>query len=418
MSADKLTVTLGVQATQLLPILEELIAEQLVITGLLADGVDGEQLCDAGTFESLLRMARADASPDFQTLPVEQLPLFLAVSHGLHEPGDNSETLRRRLEPLLGFGAPAVLWETEILPARMRAYTTSLLDGVLQESVLRWVGCGTERLAFCFEADLDLLGLAAQASDEAMPEPPASLFPDPHGRYDFATLQSAAGVDTSELTERLWQGVWQGAITNDSYAAVRRGSESKFKPPAVAKPPTRRAFRGRQVLSRRPAGGRWQGSSIYPGSWRLLPAAVPAEDLLEEEERNKDRVRLLLDRYGVFIPRTHATGVAELSLEPPVPLPEIDGTIRRGTRRSLLRWNPRAAVRQPSGLSATESRFARGRSLLGLRRRPRFGLWSRLTRPASHSAPACTEFALGLPWFPIGAAIESQRYSAYVSRST
>jgi ATP-dependent Lhr-like helicase len=51
---------------------------------------------------------------------------------------------------------------------------------------------------------------------------------------------------------------------------------------------------------RRPAGGRWQGSAIYPGSWRLLPEPVAAEDPLEEEERNKDRVRLLLDRYGVL----------------------------------------------------------------------------------------------------------------------
>lgn len=300
MTGDQLGAALALPETLLLPILDELTAEQAVITGLLVDGLDSSGLCDAGNFESLMRMTRADASPDFETLPAEQLALFLGVLHGLHEPGDDAEALRRRLEPLLGYGAPAALWETEILPARMRTYTASLLDGVLQESLLRWVGCGRERLAFCFEADLDLIGGASGEQDEADTTDVCSLFPDPYGRYDFATLQSATGLDTGALATRLWNGVWGGSITNDSFAAIRRGAESKFQPPVVPRAPTRRSPAGRSLLPRRPAGGRWQGSAIYPGSWRLLPEPVAAEDPLEEEERNKDRVRLLLDRYGVL----------------------------------------------------------------------------------------------------------------------
>jgi ATP-dependent Lhr-like helicase len=299
MTEDTLGAGLGLHEARLRPILDELTAEQAVITGLLVDGLD-TQLCDAGNFEALMRMTRSAASPDFKALPVEQLALFLGVVHGLHEPGDDAESLRRRLEPLLGYGAPATLWETEILPARMRTYTTSLLDGVLQESLLRWVGCGRERLAFCFEADLDLLGSADGEQEVADATEVRSLFPDPHGRYDFATLQSATGLDAGALAARLWSGVWSGSITNDTFAAVRRGAASKFQHPAVPKAPARRSPGGRALVPRRPAGGRWQGSTIYPGSWRLLPEPVAAEDPLEEEERNKDRVRLLLDRYGVL----------------------------------------------------------------------------------------------------------------------
>ncbi|MDA0333748.1 MAG: helicase-related protein [bacterium] len=299
LAATDLAAALGLSPAQLLPILDELLADQAIITGLLVAGVSAEQLCDAGNFESLMRMTRADASPDFQTLPVQQLALFLGAAHGLHEPGDGSEALRRRLEPLLGFAAAAPLWETEILPARVQSYTSSSLDGVLQESMLRWVGCGAQRLTFCFEADLDLL-------DEADAEPAVdtgtirSLFPDPHGRYDFAALQAATGLDAAALVRRLWDAVWAGRITNDSFAAVRRGAEQKFQAPEAPPAPTRRTYSGRPLLSRRPAGGRWQGGLIYPGSWRLLPEPVPAEDPLDEEERNKDRVRLLLDRYGVL----------------------------------------------------------------------------------------------------------------------
>ena len=297
--------------TTLLPsVLDDLAGEQAVVVGPLVEGAERDQVCEAENLESLLRMARAAATPAFQALPVDQLPLFLAVFHGLHEPGETPEALRRRLEPLLGYGAPAALWETEILPARLRSYQTSLLDGVLQESGLRWVGCGRERLTFCFEHDLDLLS-GPSPEEEEEPAGPGNgvdtLFPDPHGRYDFPTLQEVAGRDAASLAAALWDGAWSGRVGNDSFAAVRRGLDTGFRPPENPAAPEGsrpggglggRGPRGGR-LSRR-AAGRWRGTAVYPGSWQLLPRPAAAEDPLEEEERNKDRVRLLLDRYGVL----------------------------------------------------------------------------------------------------------------------
>ena len=306
---DRLAGVLGLGDPLLPSLLDDLAGEQAVVVGPLVEGAERDQVCEAENLESLLRMARADASPAFQALPVDQLPLFLAVFHGLHEPGETPEALRRRLEPLLGYGAPAALWETEILPARLRSYQTSLLDGVLQESGLRWVGCGRERLTFCFEHDLDLL--SGPALEEEEPAGPGNgvdtLFPDPHGRYDFPTLQEVAGRDAASLAAALWEGAWSGRVGNDSFAAVRRGLDTGFRPPENPAAPEGsrpsgglggRGPRGGR-LSRR-AAGRWRGTAVYPGSWQLLPRPAAAEDPLEEEERNKDRVRLLLDRYGVL----------------------------------------------------------------------------------------------------------------------
>lgn len=296
----RLAGTLGLGDPLLASVLDDLAGEQAVVVGTLVEGAERDQVCEAENLESLLRMARADATPAFQALPVDHLPLFLAVFQGLHEPGDTPEALRRRLEPLLGCDAPAGLWETEILPARMRGYQTPLLDGVLQESGLRWVGCGRERLTFCFDHDLDLL--AGPTADDGA----ASLFPDPHGRYDFSTLLELAGLDAPALAAALWDGAWSGRVGNDSFAAVRRGLDTGFRPPeapAAEGPRPGGGLRGPRPrggrLSRR-AAGRWRGTTVYPGSWQLLPRPEAAADPLEEEERNKDRVRLLLDRYGVL----------------------------------------------------------------------------------------------------------------------
>jgi ATP-dependent Lhr-like helicase len=39
---------------------------------------------------------------------------------------------------------------------------------------------------------------------------------------------------------------------------------------------------------------------IFVGNWHLIPRSELLGDLLENEERRKDRVRLLLDRYGIL----------------------------------------------------------------------------------------------------------------------
>jgi len=45
---------------------------------------------------------------------------------------------------------------------------------------------------------------------------------------------------------------------------------------------------------------RWKGSVPFAGNWFRLTRPELADDLLALEERKKDRVRLLLDRYGIL----------------------------------------------------------------------------------------------------------------------
>jgi ATP-dependent Lhr-like helicase len=232
----------------------------------------------------------------------------------------------RSLEQLVGCPLPARLWEAEVLPARVQGYTTARLDFALGQSGLRWQGRPGREVRFLFEQDLELVrpeqgsgsggeaenagagpeGFRPDAAEPAGPEPAstrptaANLFADPCARYDFATLLSRAGGDIALLEHSLWEGVWSGTLTNSTWSALRRGLETKFNVGEVIERQQRSlAYAPRRDSLRLSA---WREAQAYPGTWMLIPppAAASAEDLVEREEVRKDRVRLLLDRYGIL----------------------------------------------------------------------------------------------------------------------
>ena len=120
--------------------------ERLVIDRFGPEAAEGEpELCDAENLERLLRILRSSRRPAFEPLPLERLPLLLAAWQGLNSSGGLRE-LQEALEALFGASAPAALWESDILPARLDPYYPSWLDSLLQESDLTWTGSGKEKL--------------------------------------------------------------------------------------------------------------------------------------------------------------------------------------------------------------------------------------------------------------------------------
>jgi ATP-dependent Lhr-like helicase len=156
----------------------------------------------------------------------------------------------------------------------------------MQETDLAWLGSDRGRVCFYFKDDLDLLSDEDPGGD--------TLFPDPRAKYDFSTLLKVSGMRPSVLADRLWKGVWEGRIANDTFSALRRGIETKFTvaPIAAERPP-----RGRGI---RTGFGRWKNTVPFAGNWYEITRPDPGEDPVEKEERNKDRVRMLLHRYGIL----------------------------------------------------------------------------------------------------------------------
>jgi ATP-dependent Lhr-like helicase len=293
--------------------LEDLKDAETVIEGPLVKGSEVERICDAENFEVLLRMERAALAPSVEARPVEELPLFLARVQGIVPAsgagaGTAEERTFRTVEQLVGYALPAPLWEAEVLPARVPGYTVAGLDFALGQSDLRWQGSIAREVRFLYERDLELLQEDRADGDEAdengrtAPPPAASagLFTDSNARYDFGALLIRAGGDLAGLEDRLWDGVWAGELTNDTWSAVRRGLETKFHVGEVIDRQKRSLEYAPRRQSLRLAA--WREAKAYPGSWFLLPrpSALRAGEFIEREEMKKDRVRLLLERYGLL----------------------------------------------------------------------------------------------------------------------
>ena len=306
--ADHVASILGLGALQWQQLRWDLVASQHVIMGRLTHDAEGPQVCEAQNLKILLNMLRKTAAPAVAPRDAALLPLLIALQQGLVDGGDGRDALWERLMQLSCLSLPAQLWEDDVLPARLAAYDPAWLDSLLQEGRLIWVGRKPHRLAFCHSQDMDLMqptptnstlsGEGASTDGQGLPP----LLQGQGGRYPFQVLLAEQGGRARELMKQLWEAVWHGQISNDAFICVRRAATEGFKPPPgrhrlgeLTPSPTVHA-RGRR--RRRPTEVPTLG--LTAGNWYRLETPPKATDALAQEELNKDRVRLLLDRYGIL----------------------------------------------------------------------------------------------------------------------
>jgi len=287
-SLARLETRFGLPPEKLLPTLNQLEQDATLVTGQLLEEDKTTYWCDSRNYEFLLRLLRQESRVQFEPLPLCRLTPFLYHWQTRFNSSDPLEQLYDTMERLRCYESNAELWESEILPARIKGYESTMLDLLFQESEIQWIGTGDKKITFCFRHDEDLL----------FSEPPRfehHLLQDEAGRYDFATLLDSTGKSAADLAHELWTCVWQSSISNDSMAALRKGIESKFSVPE----PASFATSARKI--RRGGFNRWRGSVPFIGNWYRVNHDHPQDDdFIEREETNKDRVRVLLDRYGII----------------------------------------------------------------------------------------------------------------------
>ena len=305
-----------------------LFEDQMVVVDEITENAVGLEVCDAKNLARLLRMLRTRARPQFEPLPLENLNLFLATHQGLGRQG-SQKGLQDALEQLFGYPAPIGLFEQDLLPARLKPYRASWLDALMAESSLTWVGCSHQKMLFTLETVRDLFPVGEiNARDQELMD---CSFPEGPGRFSLLDLQEhRKGADLKELTGDLWHLAWRGLVSNDSFAAVRKAVATGFSPEPEPTPSRGPRRPGRAGFSR------WKSNRSFPGSWFRLPMIEETGDPLDREEENQERVRLLLDRYGILFRELLAKRNTRPQVEAPVSNPQNHGAGRGGGDRLFL----------------------------------------------------------------------------------
>ena len=239
--------------------------------------------------ERLLRLTRAAQRPRLEAMPLTRWPAWRAQWQGLGQPGDvtGPEAVEHALRPLYGLPVPVALWESDVLPARVADYQPAWLDALMDQTDLLWLGSAGPKVALLPRQALELFHDAVEVTQ--------TLLPDPFARYGVESLAKRHGRQSAAIARELWQLAFQGAVSNDSFQALRQGLLADFAP--AADPPARRF--GRSMNQAR----------LHPGAWQAL-VVTPPQDALEEAERNKERVRQLADRHGILFREALAHEVA------------------------------------------------------------------------------------------------------------
>lgn len=254
----------------------------------------GREWCDPEVLRRIRRRTLARLRGEVAPVEAAVLGRFLPRWHGIGAGHGVERRLDEALAQLEGLPLPFSDLERAILPARVRDFDPRQLDerGALGRWV--WVGAGAlgerdgrialyrrERAPLLLEpaaAPADLAPLA-RVLLEHLGKRGASFFAELAG----AARAAGAGDPEREALDALWDLVWAGLVTNDTFAPLRA-----------------LATRARHAPRERARGSRGHGSGAAfaaAGRWSLV--AQLAEPPADPTRRAHARALGLLDRWGI-----------------------------------------------------------------------------------------------------------------------
>jgi ATP-dependent Lhr-like helicase len=310
------------------PALRELESEGALVRGELLPGGTEREWCDTEVLRRVRRASLARLRREVEAADRTQLARFLPSWQNVdaYRPaGAGPDRLREALVPLQGVALTPKVWERDVLPRRLGAYSPTWLDELCTSGELVWVGAGAlgrsdGRVAFYFREDVRLAG---------PPPANAKLEPAAGEVHDAIRERLAAGPSfwldlvadlphpAEEIHTALWDLVWTGEVTNDAFSPLRA--------------PRLRAVQANGRQGRRFARRRSTTGAAVQGRWSLtapLFAGAPGPGA-----RLRALAELMMERYGIVtretvlaegVPGGFATIYSELGNL------ELLGTARRG----------------------------------------------------------------------------------------
>ncbi|POH71481.1 ATP-dependent helicase [Cryobacterium zongtaii] len=259
----------------------------------------GSEWCDAEVLRRLRR--RSLAALRHEVEPVDQATLGRFLPAWQHVGGKlrGVDGVVSVIEQLEGARIPASAWETLILPARVSDYNPGMLDELTNAGEVLWAGAGTlagnDGWVSLHLADTAPLTLPVPTELDTTPlqrEILATL--GGGGGYFFRQLADSVGSqDDGALVDALWDLVWSGLVSNDTFAPVRSlvsGGKTAHSTRRAA--PRARLHRGRALP--RPSLPSRQGPPTVSGRWSIVPVADTSAT-----RRAHALGETMLERYGV-----------------------------------------------------------------------------------------------------------------------
>ena len=250
--------------------------EEQIVRGELRPGGSEREWCDADVLRRIRRATLAVLRREVE--PAEQAAFgrFLPSWHGI----GRRQSLRESLVPLQGISLPVSLWESDVLPRRVPGFRPADLDALCASGELVWVGAGLDRVAVYFRDDAALLGRpGAEPAPEGGEHASVRAALGGGGAIFWSELLERSGLEGAPALAALWDLVWAGEVTNDSWSPLR--ASRRYETPRPERP-SRRFVRSR-IAAPSPTQGRW--SLVDP-----LFTGTPERRALAE---------LLLERHGI-----------------------------------------------------------------------------------------------------------------------
>jgi len=311
-----------------LPALRELERSGELVRGELLPGGTEREWCDADVLRRIRRASLARLRSEVEAADRTEFARFLPAWQNvdLHRPaGAGPDRLREALVPLQGVTLTQEVWERDVLPRRLGAYSPAWLDELTTGGEIVWIGGGpigrsSGRVALYFREDVRIAGPPPSNEKLDRPEGDAhDAIREQLGRSPsfWPDLVAAIELPTEELHSALWDLAWAGEATNDAFAPLRA--------------PRLRAVEQRQRRGRRFTSRRGPVTQAVQGRWSLtatLLAGAPSAG-----PRLRARAELMLERYGIV---TRESALAEsipggfASLYSELSNLEVLGTARRG----------------------------------------------------------------------------------------
>ena len=147
------------------PALKRLEAGGELVRGELLPGGSEREWCDPDVLRRLRRASLAVLRKEVEAADTAELARFLVSWQNVdayRSAGAGPDRLREILVPLQGVALTPEVWERDVLPRRLGAYSQTWLDQLSTGGEIVWIGAGpvgrTGRVAFYFREDVRIAG--------------------------------------------------------------------------------------------------------------------------------------------------------------------------------------------------------------------------------------------------------------------